>query len=383
MEQNSFSFATPENFPPDAYAVPSGTREFTDSGRGSKFEIFSRDSTGISNENRTSYLIARKTGGSKTPIRIKPKALTASKKINLGFKTPNVTIPIREKIDVKLMWFIHGSEKTHADIPAFSERSMAHKKKIPKITFGPCHFDSLSFFSPGGHYANFSPEVAINIGTLMCNNQTEGKFEKIPDSNGYLELRDMEFAVEPQTDPDFFKQGMSVYLCVKGHVTRIHDYNDLIRFGTFDMERLISESNTFMANLGFSYRKWDLLLCCCRVYQPNIVMDKYGLVYNVYAPSYEVMPSAKKMANRRAASSIEKAFGIPLKKINQLKKELSYIRKPKTTRSEFARKTVRLSIPRGGSSNKGLTQVSESEFYKSLSPITIKPTKQNKTRRIK
>ena len=333
-----------------------------------------------------------KYGGSKTPTVSKKKVFTTENRFIPSLKNTNFSKPIHDKIDVKLMWFIHGAEKEHTDVPAFSESSISHKKKIPKTIFGPCNFDSLSFFSPGGHYATLSAGVAINIGTLMCKNQTEGKFEKIPDHNGNVELRDMTFSVEPQTDPDAFKQGMSVYLCVKGNVIKIYDYKDLIQFGVFDMAQFISKSNEIMQTLGYEYRKWDLLLCCCRVYQPNIIMLEDGVQFNKYAPKYDVTPAVQK-PNRLSASSIEKMLGIPKQRIKQLQLQsrISAIRKSKTTRGESAKKSVRLTTIQGNATRTSrdkhttrrrsvttthggkprfeIRQVTENTFYKSLSPI--------------
>lgn len=318
-----------------------------------------------------------KQGGSKTPtpFRIKPKALTVSSRIKLSLAPTHGSKSIREKIESKLIWFIHGAEKEHADVPGLSESSIAQKKRVPKTTFGPCNFDSLSFFSPSGHYAWINYEFARNIGTFLCNNQTEDRFEKIPDSNGNLQLRDMEFSVEPKTDPEAFKQGMSVYLCEKGKVTRLYDYNDLIQLGAIDLSRLISESNRIMLNLGYQYRKWDLLLCCCRVYQPNIVANGDGYRCDEYAPAYMVMPSSSAKPSRYSASTTEKVFGIPKKTIEQRRKHLLRIRTPKITRAESARRTVRLTSSRGGKRKSTITQVSEEDFYKSLRPIVVKCTK--------
>lgn len=299
------------------------------------------------------------------------RAFTVSNRIKPAFKYGSNVVSVTNKINVKLMWFIHGAEKEHQDVPAFSDKSIASKKRIPKSTFGPCNFDSLSFFSPGGHYAMFDAYTAVNIGTIMCNNETEQTFEKIPDKNGMLELRDMIFLVQPRTDPDAFKEGMSVYLCVNNLVTRIHTYNDLVKLGTIDLKELISISNKIMENFGHLYRKWDLLLCCCRVYQPNIVMIENHPLVGTYAPSYAVTKSNPK-SNRRSATSVEKKYGVP-KKVLTLRKNdnlLWSIRAPKKSRTEIAKQSIRLTT-RGGRRPMRikLKQVSENDFYESLSPI--------------
>ena len=311
-------------------------------------------------------------GGVKSLSRRKTRrAFTVSNRIKPSFKYGSNVVPITDKINVKLMWFIHGAEKEHRDVPAFSDKSIASKKRIPKSSFGPCNFDSLSFFSPGGHYALFDSYTAVNMGTIMCNNETEEKFEKIPDQNGMLELRDMIFLVQPKTDPDVFKEGMSVYLCINNVVTRIHTYTDLVKFGTIDLKQLISKSNKIMEDLGHLYRKWDLLLCCCRVYQPNIVMVEDEPLVGTYAPSYIVTTSTPK-PNRRSATSIEKKYGVPKKVLSQRKRsqKLWSIRMPKKSRTETAKKSIQLTRHGGRRSLRiKLKQVSEDDFYKSLSPI--------------
>jgi hypothetical protein len=305
------------------------------------------------------------------------RAFTVSNRIKPSFKYGSNNVSVTNKINVKLMWFIHGAEKEHRDIPAFSDKSIASKKRIPKSTFGPCNFDSLSFFSPGGHYAMFDSYTAVNMGTIMCNNGTEQKFEKIPDQNGMLELRDMIFLVQPNTDPDVFKEGMSVYLCINNVVTRIHTYNDLVKFGTIDLKELISRSNKIMEDLGHLYRKWDLLLCCCRVYQPNVVMVEDEPLVDAYAPSYVVTASTPK-PDRRSATSIEKKYGVPKKVLTQRKNKrlLWSIRMPKKSRTETAKRSIHLTTHGGRRSLRiKLKQVSEDDFYKSLSPVDPEKSK--------
>lgn len=349
------------------------------------------------------------TGGSKTLSNKNSKSYKSNTKYKHNLPT------IREEVNTKLIWFIHGAEKKNATVPAFSANSIAHRKKVPKINFGPCYFDSISFFSPNGHYVNLTDFTAINIGTLLCNNQTEEKFEKIPDINGNVQLRDMEFSVEPKTDSESFKKGMGVYLCIDGKNTKIVEYDELIQFGTFDLNTLISGSNSIMINRGFLHRKWDLLLCCCRVYQPNIAFVENRLRFDKYAPAYMIKPYISSKPNRLTSSIMEKSLGISENEIKKLEKHVATIRKPKTTRSAEAKKTIRLSIAKGGnrrilptssirnpsfvsleeSSNyeretggnfrkikSSIQQLSEDDFYESLSsgPTIVKSSRTRRNR---
>lgn len=314
---------------------------------------------------------AKKTIGG-VPEKQKPKkARTASQQILIKQKT--------QKITTKLIWFIHGSVKPHPIAKTYRE--------VPKQEYKHCDFDKLVFFGPNGSYAAFNQYNAYNFGELACRNRISDRFAKPASKDGSIMLRDMEFSVEPKTDPESFRQGMSVYLCKNGKQEKIIDYKSLIKLGHINMQQLINKSNEIMRGLGYGFKQWNLLLACCRVYAPSVkvnaegeyVIDKYAR-YHLVQASFPENPELTSSTRREMLTGVSRES-----KTHRDFMRGQTIRNPKVTKGEIARRKTRIterkrlpiiseddrmSVSTESSKSRSRSissrQFSENEFYKML-----------------